>query len=475
MAQDKLDKIKDLADQSNQTERMSNQLNRFNVYIDNFQDQVNTLLKKQFNPDNHDMLFYMQTSYLNLLKKIVNLKSVLYKNQANRQWLVGDSTDEAYTELINESNIHIAFQALNKFVNVNNTAFMRITTDQEKGKIVYDAIPSDSIIVLQNLEDPLKMDALLRKITINEKKYYAYWDSEEYIFLDENFELAGNRVDNPYIDPETNEGVIPYVPFWALQPIAGDFWNETISNDLYQGTVQLNVQIAHLNNQMKLAGLRQLVFTGLMNEDIKDLYAHIVDGLRPIALKGEESEAKALEMSGHMKEFMDVIHDIIAQISDQHGISFASQTTTAQKQSAAALKIEKEALDNLREEQEPLFREGEEKVGRITAIMANTDLGTNINLSEGALDVEFVRDPEYIDAEIIPSIEYATREGYKSKAQIFMELNPGTESEEEAIEKIKSNMAENQELKALTEPSTSEIDQAFQTDQQETVVETENA
>jgi bifunctional DNase/RNase len=467
MAQDKLEKIKDLAKKSNQTKRMNNQLDRFNVYIDNFQDQVNTLLKAQFNPDNHNMLYYMQTSYLNLLKKIVNLKSVLYKNQANRQWLVGEEPDENYTDLIENSNIHVAYQALNKFVNVNNTAFMRVSTDEQRKRIVYDAIPSDSIIVLQNIENPLKMDALLRKTTINEEIFYIYWDTEEFMLLDESFNPAGEREENPYIDPATGEGIIPYIPFWALQPIAGDFWNETISNDLYQSTLQINVQMAHLNNQMKLAGLRQLVFSGLMNEDIKKLYEHIVDGLRPIALKGEEAKAMALEMSGHMKEFMDVVHDIISQVSDQHGISFASQTTTAQRQSAAALKIEKEALDNLREEQEPLFRDSEEKVGRVTAIMANTDLGTNINLNEGALDIEFVRDPEYIDSEIIPSIEYATKEGYKSKTQIFMELNPGTESEDEAKKQIQQNMTENREL-SFSEPSTNEIDQAFAADQQET-------
>jgi hypothetical protein len=474
MAQDKLEKIKDLADQSNQTQRMQNQLDRFNVYIDNFQDQVNTLLKKQFNPENHDMLFYMQTSYLNLLKKIVNLKSVLYKNQANRQWLVGETADDDYNELIEDSNIHIAYQALNKFTNVNNVAFMRISTDTVTGKMVYDAIPSDSIIVLQNLEDPLKMDAILRKTTINEEIFYIYWDSEEFMLLNESFELEGERKANPYIDPETGEGIIPYVPFWSLQPIAGDFWNETIGNDLFQSTVQVNVQMAHLNNQMKLSGLRQIVFSGLMNEDIKELYSHIVDGLRPIALKGEDSKAVALEMSGNLRDFMQVIHDIISQVADQHGISFASQTTTAQKQSAVALKIEKEALDNLREEQEPLFRDGEERVGRITAIMANQDLDKNINLNEGALDVQFVRDPEYIDSEIIPSIEYATKEGYKSKAQIFMELNPGTESEDEAKEKIQKNIADNEALSA-TEPSTTEIDEAFAEDQEETVVETEGA
>ena len=81
--------------------------------------------------------------------------------------------------MIQSSNLHIAAQTANKYLNVNNTTFMRIIPVIDKGIIKYEAVPSENIIILRNDENPFEFDALLHKIILDsQNKYYLYWDKE---------------------------------------------------------------------------------------------------------------------------------------------------------------------------------------------------------------------------------------------------------------------------------------------------------
>jgi hypothetical protein len=461
--QDYFNQMKSLKETGEEQARMDVQSNRFKVYIDNFVDQVDELIKSQFHPDNYHLLRPMKVQYFNLLKKIVNLKSVLYKQPALRKWLVGDTENDKYSELLEGSNINTSAQTLNKFVNVNNVAFMRVKTDLINKVLRYDAVPAESIMILQDILDPYKINALMRKINIpaglseqydEQDVLWAYWDSERYLLLNDQMDILEEK-DNVYKDPNTGKGIIPYVPFWGMQPIANNFWNETINDDLYEGTVQINANMTHFNNVLKTTCYRQLALTGLHNEDVKKLYGHIVDGLSPIAMQGEEAKADSFEMTGQVREFMDSIHDIISQIADQHGVSFSSQATSAQKQSGLALEIEQEALDNLREEQEPLFRDSENELAKVSIIIGNTDLNAGVDVN-GKLDITFPRPNKILSPDEIAGIGYEVNEGYKSKTEVFMSLNPSTQDTDEA----ESQMIKNIEIKPQQQ-STSEIETAF--------------
>jgi hypothetical protein len=129
-----------------------------------------------------------------------------------------------------------------------------------------------------------------------------------------------------------------------MQPIANSFWNETLNDDLYNSTIQINTHITHLNNSLKNACYKQLVFTGMLADDIKRMYGHVMDGANPITISGENAEADALELTYDFKAFFETLHSIAAHVMDQHGVEFDSQTASAQKSSGVAMVIKKEAF-----------------------------------------------------------------------------------------------------------------------------------
>lgn len=458
MPSENYDKIIELAKTATELERQQKQTDRFSVYLDDFDSKVDAKIHKQFHQENYELLYLMICNYANLLKKIVNLKSVLYKKEAIREWLKGDTVDDKYQELIKDSNIHTAYQNLNKYCNINNTAFMRLSSDFQNKTIKYEAIPSENIIILQNEENSQKIDALLHKIVINGAKHYCYYDEEVTGKVTEDFQTFYDEKENIYKDPNNgNTGIIPFVPVWSMQPIANNFWNATINDDLYNSTIQINVHLTHLNNLLKLSSYKQWVFYGLISDDIKTLYGHITDGLRPVALKGEKAKAEMFSLIDKMKDTMEVIHDLASQVVDQHGVSFSSQTNSAQKQSGFALKIEKEALDDMKEEQQPLYRQTEKQVAYKSVIIANIDFKTGIDIN-GQFKLIFAKEQPTFTTEDIAYYDWVVLNGYKKCTEIFMLLNPDI-SADKAEEKLKENKEYNEKMSIDTEDK--EIEKAF--------------
>jgi hypothetical protein len=429
--------------------RRQKQKERFDVYMDDYNYLIIALIKKQFHQDNADRLYPMVCNYANLLKKIVNLKSVIYKKAAKREWLsVNNEPVESYNDIISKSNINEAYQALNKYLNINNMSFMRVISDTRVKGIKYEAVPGENIVVLRRIDNPLEFDALLHHIVIDSRtKFWYYWDRYVSCKVSDGLDHVYDVQPNKYIDPnDTSEprGIIPYVPVWGIQPLANSFWCETYNDDLFNATLQINVHLTHLNNLMKLACYKQIVFTGLTIGDLKSIYGHVTDGLNPITLTGEGANVTSLEMHSDINQAMSVIHDLISQVCDQHGVSFSSQVNSAQKQSGVALTIEREAMDDLREEQEPRLRECESKVAYITAIMANTDYNAGIDVN-GTLRVVFGRDPVELTSENTAVEDWLFSKGIKSVLDLYTKMNPDIDPEQ-AEQGLRDNLAQNKEL-----------------------------
>ncbi len=448
-ASDTFRKATSLAIMSDEGTRRQKQKERFDVYMDDYNYLLNALIKKQFHQDNADRLYPMVCNYANLLKKIVNLKSVIYKKEAKREWLsVSGEPSQNYTDVLEKSNINEAYQALNKYLNINNTAFMRVISDPRSKAIKYEAVPSENIVVLRRVDNPMEFDALLHRIVIDTNtKFWYYWDRNVNCKVSDGLDQVYDVQPNKYIDPndlDTPKGIIPYVPVWSVQPLANSFWCETYNDDLYNATLQVNVHLTHLNNLLKLACYKQIVFTGMNVADLKSIYGHVTDGLNPITLSGENAAVTNLDMHSDINQAMSVIHDLIAQVCDQHGVSFSSQVNSAQKQSGVALTIEREAMDDLREEQEPRLRECESKVAYITAIMANTDYNSGIDIN-GKLRVVFGRDPVEMDSEDTAVEDWQLGKGLKSIKDLFTKMNPDIDPAQ-AEQVLRDNLAQNKEL-----------------------------
>jgi len=450
MGKEQFEKTIRWANSSSERARQKKQHDRMSVFIDNFGYLVDEKIDKQFHPDNRDRLYKMLSQSWNILKKVVNLKSILYKKEAFRQWLINETPNDKYDLLMKETNINTAFQMFNKYCNVNNTAFMRIKPNYQKQSIVYEAVPSENIIICPDENNVFEIKSILHKIIIdakdNTKNFYLYFDEDVYGKVDWNMkDFVGEVKDNEWRDPNNeNRGIIPYVPGWAMQPVANNFWNETINDDLYDLTIQANVHLTHINNAMKNTCYKQLVFTGLMVDDIKRLYGHVMDGANPIALIGESAAVNSIGLTEGMGEVQDVLNTIVARTLDNHGIDFEAQSDSKQRSTAAAMIIRKDAMNDLRDEQEPIMREVEYKTAYYSIIMANTEFNAGIDIN-GELKVMFEKNFEKLDESDIPVIDYMVQEGYWKKTDVYKLSNPDI-SDEQAYDAIIENKLQNKEL-----------------------------
>ena len=447
-----------------ETDRQNSQSLRLSCYLDDYEKEIVSLLRKQFHPDNFDRLYPMFANYYNLFKKIINLKSVIYKKEAVRRWYKrdGKKEDDKYQDLIDNSNLNTAMQLCNKLTNINNTSFMRIVSDNQN--IKYTAIPSELFSIMQSPDNPEEITALLHQVVIqdsytklpslvfgqrsNTDKYilkYFYWDYEKYIILDNEMKIT-SEIDNPYKDKD-GKGIIPYVLGKNFPLISGSIWNETVNSDLYFGTIQVNVLQTYLNNLIKTSGYRQPWITGIERNEVEKLNNKANDVLQPIVMTSENSKIGSFQLSDNITEVKDVIHDIISEIADNHGISFSSRVSSAQKMSGKALQISQESINNIREEQQPFFREMEKEIAEKSVIIANTDLRSNIDI-EGNFSINFYEEkPELEEKDKIDVNNWYLTKNLKSLVDVYKELDPDCPDDKTAEKRIIENKKINDEYK----------------------------
>lgn len=461
---------------------------RLSMYLDDYETEVTDLLRAQFHKDNYKRLYPMLASYYNLFKKIVNIKSVIYKREAQRKWYRrdGKSEDENYAELIQKTNINTNQQLANKLTNVNNTSLVRIIPYIDNREIQYEAIPSELISITQNPDKPSEIRSLLHMVVIQDSysklsqlasnpgtnvtetaKYiskYFYWDKENYVIFDSDLKevMQPNNPNNlnPY------DGIIPYVLFKNLPSISGSIWNETVNHDLYRGTLQVNVLQTYLNNALKLTGYRQPYMTGIDADEAKKLDERVSDGLQPMAMSSKDAKFGTFELTGSVDQLKDCLHDIISEIADNHGVSFNSRTTSAQKQSAAALGMELEQLNNMREEQWPLYRESEEELARKTILIANKDIGAGIDI-EGKFSINFFEEEAQIGAkDKLELNKFHLKSNLKSLVDLYKEIDADCTDDKEAEKRINTNKEINDKYRDIlnlteepTEPEPDDSDE----------------
>ncbi len=438
------------------------------MYFDDYETEVIALIKTQFHKDNFKRLWPMYASYYNLFKKIVNLKSVIYKKEASRKWYKrdGKTEDKNYSELIQKTNINTNQQLVNKLTNVNNTSLVRIIPDINTKTIKYEAIPSEIIAITQNPEKPSEITSLIHvvcshdsysklaalpaapgsDVTKTEKfiSRYFYWDKDNYIIFNGDME--------PLVQPQNPDnknpyGIIPYVLFRSLPSISGSVWNETVNHDLYRGTLQVNVLQTYLNNALKLTGYRQPYITGVDSEELGKLDERVSDGLQPMVVSNENAKFGTFDLSGGVTDLKDCLHDIISEIADNHGVSFSSRTSSAQKQSGLALHIQQDQMNNLREEQHPLYRESENELAKKTVIIANQEFKINIDI-EGKFSINFAEEqPELSTKDQLETNKFYLQNNLKSVIDLYKEIDPDCTDDTEAKKRLADNKEINDEFR----------------------------
>jgi hypothetical protein len=176
----------------NQRLRTSNKLtikrfvqNLVNIYNDNWCYIIQEELARQVTTETFKKYQFLISQELNVLKRVVNDLSVIYKEPAKRRAVVEASEVQddgvttldvkqeldIYQEALEDTNKDEALQTINKYTNLSNNTMLKIT--YRDGKLDYDVLLFNNVEIYTNPDDWKEITAIkyYNGLTLDEFSY----------------------------------------------------------------------------------------------------------------------------------------------------------------------------------------------------------------------------------------------------------------------------------------------------------------
>lgn len=439
------------AKQKAEEERMDEAQEKIDLYQDDFEEIIRNRMANLFEKDNYERLFYHVNHSQNVIKRIVNEISTVYKSEAKR---ILSKECKRYDELKAIINYDVILKKVNRYTNLLNESMLKIGI--RDGEICYDLITPNITMVIQNEQDPTEADAIMYSLTkvntiFGQKKdeiRWFYWDIEgNHFILDEGMKIIEiiYEEDSPYIDVEKDKHLLPFVTFHKQHPDYS-FWDQDTGRDLYNAALAVSINMTMFDYYFKTCSFRQRYAIGDIDKIPQN---QLSDPLTFFAVPaGEGATIGTLEQQVDIEQLVKAITFQINSIINNYGISADMYSLQIPEMSGRALKIRNRALMEQRQEQLPLYRKYEKELYEKTRIINNAwprFLPKMNEQSEFSIDfgeIEFPDDP-------MDEIELQTkklRAGIISLPQFYQFFNPDIKDEEEAEKAIIANLQALQEL-----------------------------
>ena len=434
------------ADQARQQEAQD----KLDIYMDDFEEIVKDKITELFHKDTVKRLQYHVNQSQNILKRVINEISTIYKREAQRTATIESIR---YDDILKLNNLNVMGKKINRYTNLLNETLIKVGF--RRGRLVYDIITPNICTVIQNEEDPTEADAIIytttRVNTIGAKDIkYHYWSKDgDYLIYDRNFRIIERIYDSwdesgmlayPYIDPETGLYMLPFVVCHRQAPDS-NFWDQDSGRDLYNAAVMTAIKMTLFDYYFKTGSFKQIYLIG----DEADMPAsQVMDVLTVLRASGEGAAIGVLDREVNMKQLQDAIVYQLNSIINNYGISADQWTLSIAELSGIALRIRNMPLMEIREDQLPFYRQFEKDLFNVTKVVNNAHaLNRATEIPEAAeLDIDFaeITFPE----DPVKALDHATNQlkgGIISLGQYFQIFNPDYKDEAEAEKKILDNLA----------------------------------
>lgn len=443
----------------NESARKKDVSKRVSFYRDDFKTIITDEVNRQFHKDIAPLLIQLVDDSVNIVKRIVNEISIVYKVAARRDAVLSEGVvareerkvDARYAELQSRFDFDIFMDQVNKYTNLCNEAVVRVSPDFEKKCVQLDLLTPDIVSVSQSRSNPSRYDRLTYSVTFvdtpaNKEIQYIYWDKfGKHLVVDQDFKDITKNV-----NPENKEpGVNPYkdkLPFYIThrQIPMGSIWDSTSGNDLLSAAIQAGVNLTALNYLFKRNSYKQLKIKGIEKKDLP--LEIITDPAYPLVLNGVDVDADVLDFQIDIAKLMGFVKDKILLVCNNYGISAEMLQSSISSSSGYALRIKKEALLEKRQEQIKYYRSYEAEIFEIVRMVNNTYFPNDKISDTAVFNVDF--------GEIsIPDDPATEREKWKFDFQTgaadivdyVMSRNPDL-TRDEAVKKIDANLAMNKKM-----------------------------
>lgn len=450
------------AKQQADNDRMNDAADKIDLYTDDANDIIEAQLKAEFVKQNYDRLKLNINKSQNILKRVINEISTIYKAEAHRT--TGDKPNDRYQEILKESYLDVKLKKVNRYTNLLNECLLKPTI--RKGRFCFDIITPNIAFVFQDEDDPTLAKGICYQISyVNTRGRsdvdWHFWSVDEgageYVLFDNNFRPKktvygedGEKGPYPYLTKE-KEAVLPFVTFHRDSPDY-TFWDQDTGGDLYNAGVRAHVKMTMMDYFFKTCSFKQIYIIGDTSKMPQD---QIMDTASPLSCPaGEGAEIGVLDIQNNMKQLQDALAYNINAVVNNYGISADQFTLVGGEMSGRALKIRNRALMEIREEQIPLYRQYEWELFSVIRIVNNAWAGGGglkkklipweLEFAVDFAEIEFPEDP-------IEEIEIQSKylnSGIISLGGFYQHFNTDVTDEAEAEKTITANLKKLKELKA---------------------------
>jgi len=416
-----------------ETNRLIKFKRRYDMYNDNFDDQVISKLGKIYRAFAQLKLDVQLNTNNNLYKQIVNAISNVYSFGVTRT-IDNDDLAELYSTL----RIDKTMTQANRFVNAFNDVILQVGWDfnKEQPKLLI-RLPHLTEVDFGDGE----VQSVMYFVEMIDKKRerWAFWSNEEHYYIErgvgEDKIVAvedNDEMENPF-------GVLPFV-FMHNGWRDVQFWDAFTGDDLTNGTIDMAVHLTFLNHIIKTQSFKQLVGKG---DNVGELLGQVLDPLSILTLTGQNTEISVLDMQSNYEQLHNVVQELANNLAISYGVSPQQFRMSSQASSGFALQMENMKLDRFTVEQQQDFKDYEKELFELIKVVSE-EYGKSYG--DSSILIDFT-EPNYpsSEQEQLTIDQQSIDLGLTKPQAILMRENPDL-SEEDARVLVDDNLNARNEM-----------------------------
>lgn len=401
------------------SQRKTEAAKRLDFYHDGQLDYLRARLREVFEePDR------LTPAFINIVKKITNLLSMVYMQDAQRDVEGSDGDKSLYADIAGQAGLPVKMKLASRYTKLLKTILLRPVW--RNGRLDIDVL-TPNILDVETGDSPEDLKTILithyGATNRAEEVTYSLWTPEVWRKLD----YRGREISsepNPY-------GVLPFVPCWDRMP-TDSFWLGG-GDDLITAQEAINLKLTDLLYTLQFQGFGVGWISGVNQGDITE-YSEVKAGPGSLVQLPQDGKLGYEATKAPISEILEAIDWLAKQAAVSNGIPAASLSTKPTEESGVSKIVSNRELDELRRDDIALWAGYERRLFNLMRTVWNVH-NPNKKLADGAsLLVDFY-DPRPVTS---PKDQAETWDrllamGAISLVDVAMARNPDLKTREDAL------------------------------------------
>lgn len=396
------------------------QQNLLDIYRDRWDYIINWELSQQFEEKTFKKLRLLKSKEINIIKRVVNEKALVYKKKAIRKALLKTTKkndegkeirdeDEAYTEVLKTSNIDATMKMVNKLTELTNQVLVK--TVWRNSRVEYDIITFDNAELFTSPDDWQEIQAIKYFINLELPDFDSQDRQHLGVETSKGFRLAKFTTAFLFtLDKEKNEGkifkhrfgakfdpaktdsqpnpyqidgkvILPFTLFTRQIPVDRllDF---TTGADLLDAGINVALHVTYINELIKMQSFKQPV---IKLGDRKQLVSGLDIGPgKAILIEDPDgnSDVTAIDLEANIDKQWGIVRERSELAFASRGISAENFKRSGNPASGFAIELSNRTLLEAREDDIEIYRAREQDLFKVTRAVHNEH--SNKPISEDA-------------------------------------------------------------------------------------------